>query len=240
MRFRFGLLLVLSACLAAGCFGGGDDEQPAKPPEITLRVATFNLFYGGDEMVLATRDWCTDPAGCQETFAAVVDAIKAVEGGRGRPAGGDRQHPQGRRGARLELQRAHPGHLALPDRRPRRRRRALRLRPADPLDGGGDRPTSTCLPAHTGPTAPRPATRQTRFSISRTASACRPSRSRSTSFRSSRRWASRSSSPATSTRPRISTGRRRPTPRATTCPTRSSGPSPRRSRTRASRTRTAW
>jgi len=77
MLFRFGLLLVLSACLAAGCFGGGDDEQPAKPPEITLRVATFNLFYGGDEMVLATRDWCTDPTGCQETFAAVVDGIKA-------------------------------------------------------------------------------------------------------------------------------------------------------------------
>jgi endonuclease/exonuclease/phosphatase family metal-dependent hydrolase len=76
MRFRFGLLLALSACLAAGCFGGGDDEQPAKPPELTLRVATFNVFYGGDEMVLASKDWCTDPAGCQETFAAVVDAIK--------------------------------------------------------------------------------------------------------------------------------------------------------------------
>src|SRR6188474_1812399 len=76
MLFRFGLLLVLSACLAAGCFGGGDDEQPAKPLEVTLRVATFNVFYGGDEMVLASRDWCTDPAGCQETFAAVVDAIK--------------------------------------------------------------------------------------------------------------------------------------------------------------------
>src|SRR6185503_16681252 len=76
MRFRFGLFLALSACLVAGCFGGGDEEQSAKPPEITLRVATFNIFYGGDEMVLASRDWCTDPAGCQETFAAVVDAIK--------------------------------------------------------------------------------------------------------------------------------------------------------------------
>jgi exonuclease III len=76
MRLRFGLLLALSVCLAAGCFGGGDDEQPAKPPELTLRVATFNIFYGGDEMVLASKDWCTDPAGCQETFAAVVDAIK--------------------------------------------------------------------------------------------------------------------------------------------------------------------
>ena len=76
MRFRLGLLLALCACLVAGCFGGGDDEQPAKPLEVTLRVATFNIFYGGDEMVLASRDWCTDPAGCQETFAAVVDAIK--------------------------------------------------------------------------------------------------------------------------------------------------------------------
>jgi hypothetical protein len=27
---------------------------------MTLRVASFNVFYGGDEMVLATRD-CTDP-----------------------------------------------------------------------------------------------------------------------------------------------------------------------------------
>jgi endonuclease/exonuclease/phosphatase family metal-dependent hydrolase len=76
MRLRFGLLLALSVFLAAGCFGGGDDEQPAKLPELTLRVATFNIFYGGDEMVLASKDWCTDPAGCQETFAAVVDAIE--------------------------------------------------------------------------------------------------------------------------------------------------------------------
>ena len=28
MRFRFGLLLVMCACLVAGRFGGGDDEQP--------------------------------------------------------------------------------------------------------------------------------------------------------------------------------------------------------------------
>jgi endonuclease/exonuclease/phosphatase family metal-dependent hydrolase len=76
MSFRLGLLLALSACLFSGCFGGGDEGQPAKPPEMTLRVATFNIFYGGDEMVLASRDWCTDPAGCQETFAAVVDGIK--------------------------------------------------------------------------------------------------------------------------------------------------------------------
>jgi endonuclease/exonuclease/phosphatase family metal-dependent hydrolase len=78
MRFRLGFLLALSACLAAGCFGGGDETttSSAKEPEITLRVATFNLFYGGDEMVLATKDWCTDPAGCQETFDAGIDAIK--------------------------------------------------------------------------------------------------------------------------------------------------------------------
>jgi endonuclease/exonuclease/phosphatase family metal-dependent hydrolase len=82
MRVRFVSLLAFGACLFGGCFGGGNDEKQAaatgasKQPEITLRVATFNIFYGGDEMVLASKDWCTDPEGCQETFAAVVDAIQ--------------------------------------------------------------------------------------------------------------------------------------------------------------------
>src|SRR5262245_9117051 len=78
MRFRFAVLLALCAVLVAGCFGGGESDKAAapKPEELTIRVATFNIFYGGDEMVLASRDWCTDPEGCQETFAAVADAIK--------------------------------------------------------------------------------------------------------------------------------------------------------------------
>lgn len=79
---RLALLLLLCTCLA-GCFGsgGGSGTEVSETPtaqgdELTLRVATFNTFYGGDELVLASRDWCTNPAGCQETFAAVIDAIK--------------------------------------------------------------------------------------------------------------------------------------------------------------------
>ncbi len=77
MRFRLGLLVALVAFLGGGCFGG-DDERAVEPKseELTLRVATFNVFYGGDEMVLASKDWCTKPEGCQDTFAAVVDGIK--------------------------------------------------------------------------------------------------------------------------------------------------------------------
>src|SRR4029453_13585239 len=77
MRFRLGLLVALVACLGGGCFGGDDERTVAsRSEELTLRVATFNVFYGGDEMVLASKDWCTKPEGCQDTFAAVVDGIK--------------------------------------------------------------------------------------------------------------------------------------------------------------------
>jgi endonuclease/exonuclease/phosphatase family metal-dependent hydrolase len=43
---------------------------------MTLRVMSFNIFYGGDEFDLSTDDWCTEPAGCQETFAQVLAAIR--------------------------------------------------------------------------------------------------------------------------------------------------------------------
>jgi endonuclease/exonuclease/phosphatase family metal-dependent hydrolase len=78
MRFRLAVLLPLCVCLA-GCFGGGNETSTAQSEELTLKVATFNVFYGGDEMVLASRDWCTKPAGCQETLAAVIDGIKQSE-----------------------------------------------------------------------------------------------------------------------------------------------------------------
>jgi endonuclease/exonuclease/phosphatase family metal-dependent hydrolase len=75
MRRLRGGLLVLSVCLLAGCSSGGG-EKSTKAPELTLRVMTFNIFYGGDEMKLPERDWCSDPAGCQDTFALVADAIR--------------------------------------------------------------------------------------------------------------------------------------------------------------------
>ena len=38
---------------------------------------TFNIFYGGDELNLQTRQFCKDPAGCPETLDQVANAIRA-------------------------------------------------------------------------------------------------------------------------------------------------------------------
>jgi endonuclease/exonuclease/phosphatase family metal-dependent hydrolase len=45
----------------------------------TVRVMTFNVFYGGDELDLRTGGWCRRPRGCPETFAKVVEAVERSE-----------------------------------------------------------------------------------------------------------------------------------------------------------------
>jgi len=50
---------------------------PAPTVSTTLKVMTFNIFYGGDELNLETRQFCRDPAGCPETLDQVVAAIRA-------------------------------------------------------------------------------------------------------------------------------------------------------------------
>ena len=51
--------------------------QPTDP--VTVRVATFNILYGGDEIDPTSPHghWCMDPAGCAASIALVVDAIRA-------------------------------------------------------------------------------------------------------------------------------------------------------------------
>jgi len=49
----------------------------AGAPVVPLRVMTLNIFYGGDEINLASGNWCNRPDGCTETLAAVVDVIRA-------------------------------------------------------------------------------------------------------------------------------------------------------------------
>ena len=62
-----------------------DDAEPearpvaAAPEPMTLRVMSFNIFYGGDELDLSTGDWCAEPTGCQEAFAQVIEAIRASD-----------------------------------------------------------------------------------------------------------------------------------------------------------------
>jgi endonuclease/exonuclease/phosphatase family metal-dependent hydrolase len=49
----------------------------ASASSMTLRVMSFNIFYGGDELNLQTRQFCRDPAGCPETLDQVAAAIRA-------------------------------------------------------------------------------------------------------------------------------------------------------------------
>lgn len=44
---------------------------------VTLRVMSFNIFYGGDALNLQTRQFCRDAVGCPETLDQVAEAIRA-------------------------------------------------------------------------------------------------------------------------------------------------------------------
>jgi hypothetical protein len=67
-------IAVLAAFFAALCAASA---APAPTATTTLKVMSFNIFYGGDELNLQTRQFCKDPAGCPETLDQVVAAIRA-------------------------------------------------------------------------------------------------------------------------------------------------------------------
>src|SRR6187551_1932247 len=75
LRIRIGLLagMLAAATLLLAPTGGGT----APTATTTLKVMSFNIFYGGDELNLQTRQFCKDPAGCPETLDQVVAAIRA-------------------------------------------------------------------------------------------------------------------------------------------------------------------
>jgi len=70
------LAVTLAGCLALISLVGSAPVG-AVAPTVELRVMTLNIFYGGDEIDLHTGSWCHRPAGCPETLAKVVDAIRA-------------------------------------------------------------------------------------------------------------------------------------------------------------------
>ena len=51
----------------------------AAPTTVDVKVASFNILYGGDEVDYATGHphWCQDAAGCAETMERVAGAIRA-------------------------------------------------------------------------------------------------------------------------------------------------------------------
>jgi hypothetical protein len=66
-------ILVAAACLLIG----GSGTASSAGSTMTLKVMSFNIFYGGDELNLQTRQFCKDAAGCPETLDQVAVAIRA-------------------------------------------------------------------------------------------------------------------------------------------------------------------
>jgi endonuclease/exonuclease/phosphatase family metal-dependent hydrolase len=76
------IVSVLVAALAVAAGAPAPTPATASPAAqrdaaVTLRVMTFNIFYGGDELNLRTHDWCVRRPGCKATLRKVVAAIRA-------------------------------------------------------------------------------------------------------------------------------------------------------------------
>ena len=71
------LLLPATAAARPGPVAGTPQSALAAP--VSIRVMSFNILYGGDEVDYATGHphWCQDPAGCAETMERVAGAIRA-------------------------------------------------------------------------------------------------------------------------------------------------------------------
>src|SRR5262245_12167336 len=76
LRTWIGLLAAVLAAVALAS-AAPQSGQSAPGSTATLKVMTFNIFYGGDELNLQTRQFCKDPAGCPETLDQVAAAIRA-------------------------------------------------------------------------------------------------------------------------------------------------------------------
>lgn len=69
--------LALIITVVFGTLVPASSSSAAAP--VTLKVMTFNIFYGGDEWNLDTRQWCLRAAGCPETLTEVVRTIRAAD-----------------------------------------------------------------------------------------------------------------------------------------------------------------
>jgi hypothetical protein len=67
-------LVVGAAIMAAWATSAGPFADKERT---TLKVMTFNIFYGGDDYDLSTGDFCATSNGCPATFDKVVAAIRS-------------------------------------------------------------------------------------------------------------------------------------------------------------------
>ena len=69
---------VLVLAMAAALLPLASSPTPASAQPVDLRVMTFNILYGGDELDLDTGRWCTDERGCNAALRQVVRTIEAA------------------------------------------------------------------------------------------------------------------------------------------------------------------
>ena len=81
MTARRALVIGLSLCAVVGVALLGAKVAEVGPfaedERATLKVMTFNIFYGGDDYDLVKDDWCATSNGCPATFDKVVEAIRS-------------------------------------------------------------------------------------------------------------------------------------------------------------------
>lgn len=79
MRKRMSSCFLVLLMATSGTLFVASATGPAAVPDssVGLRILTFNIFYGGDEVNLDTFTWCMRPEGCQETLDQVVETIRA-------------------------------------------------------------------------------------------------------------------------------------------------------------------
>lgn len=75
---RLSMCLIVPLLLTTGFLFALTDVA-APDSQVRLRVMTFNIFYGGDELDLTSMSWCFRPEGCGETLAQVVETIRASQ-----------------------------------------------------------------------------------------------------------------------------------------------------------------
>ncbi len=66
---------LIAAILGAWAVGAGPFAEDERQ---TVKVMTFNVFYGGDDYDLEKHDWCATTNGCPATLDKVVEAIRAT------------------------------------------------------------------------------------------------------------------------------------------------------------------
>jgi endonuclease/exonuclease/phosphatase family metal-dependent hydrolase len=72
------ILAALSAAVLLGGLAASPAAAGSRHPGdgLVLKMMSFNIFYGGDDLDLSTGDFCATPDGCPQTLNVIAQAIR--------------------------------------------------------------------------------------------------------------------------------------------------------------------